>query len=184
LNKEFAQYLEPLKELLEMKSALKELVGHRSKAQRLDLNTKLFHGKLETVSFRTYRGVTEDFRAFSGGFKGIKNQDLVAQALVEFMQKYKHLSTPSIALTLGKTLCHSEEKDQTFSKMIKDIRRQISEKNNKVAPQVRVFDSNLIGAKAFILKTDDGREFSGSINDKTMSRLRAQIHQLMLEKAK
>ncbi|MFN7904356.1 MAG: hypothetical protein ACK5P5_04175 [Pseudobdellovibrionaceae bacterium] len=184
MNKEFAQYIEPLKELLEMKSALKELVGHRSKAQRLDLNTKLFHGKLETVSFRTYRGVAEDFRGFSTGFKGIKNQDLVAQALVEFMEKYKHLSTPSIALTLGKTLSHSEETDQIFSKMIKIIRGQISEKNNKAAPQIRIFDSKLIGAKDFILKTDDGREFSGSINDKTMSRLRAQIHQLMLEKAK
>ena len=184
MNNHLSEYIEPLKELLAMKNDLKDLISTKSKGSHLDLKTNRFHGKMETVSFRTYRGVVEDFRAFSAGFKGIKNQDLIAQALVEFMEKYQNLSIPALSLTLGKSLCEIEEKKQIFSRMIRDIRTQISEKNRKIAPQVRIFDSELVDAKSFILKTNDGREFSGSITEKTMAKLKAQIHRLMTEKAK
>lgn len=183
MKNEFSELVGPLKELLAMKEDLKRLVSTGGISTGINLKTEKFHGKVAPVSFRTYQGVAEDFRAFAAGVKGLKNQDLVAQALVEFIERNQHLSTPAVSLILGKELCGVEEKSQVFSKMIKEIRSQIATRKSKSAPQVRVYDSKLIGAKEFILKVDDGREFSGTAQDKSYSKLKSQLFEIMLEQA-
>ena len=181
MKNNFADLIEPLKELLAMKDDLQRMVKD-GKPPGIVLKTDRFHGEVIPLSFRTYQGVADDFRAFAAGVKGIKNQDLVAQALVEFIARNQHLSVPPISLVLGKDLCTSEEKNQGFSRMIKEIRQQIAMKKSGSAPQVRIYDSNIIGAKEFILKTDDGREFNGSIPSKSYERLKNQLSEIMLEK--
>ncbi len=181
---EFAELIGPMRELLAMKDDLKRLVDSAGSSVAIELKTDQFHGKIAPVSFRTYQGVVDDFRLFAAGIKGVKNQDLIAQALVEFMERNQRLSVPPITLLLGKELCAAEEKTHVFSKLIKEIRNQISLKNSKSAPQVRIIDSRLIGAKDFILKVDDGREFAGSTSPKVDSKLKNQMYEIMLEKAK
>lgn len=94
---------------------------------------------------------------------------------MEFIDKNQHLSTPSISLVLGRDLCKFEEDNRIFSKIIKEARALITNKKAKVALQVRVYDSKLIGAKDFILKIDDVREFSGVIKGKSFEKLKTQF---------
>jgi hypothetical protein len=182
MKNEFSYLVEPLKELLSMKEDIKKLIDTNERAEGISLRSEKFHGKVVPISFRTYQGVADDFRAFAAGIKGIKNQDLVAQALVEFIQRNQHLSTPPISLVLGEDLCELEESKHSFSKIIKEIREQIAKKKSRAAPQVRIYDSKLIGPKNFVLKVDDGREFNGAL-DKSFNKLKLQLHELMLEKA-
>ena len=183
MKNELSELIDPLKELLAMKDDIKRLINSNASSGSFELRTQKFHGKIAPVSFRTYQGVAEDFRAFAAGVKGVKNQDLIAQALVEFVERNQHLSVPPISLILGSELCEVEEKTRTFSKMIREIRDQIAAKKSKTAPQVRVYDSELLGAKEYILKIDDGREFTGAASQKADSKLKSQMYEIMLEKA-
>jgi len=183
MKNNFADLIGPLKELLAMKEDLKRVIRDKKAPTSITLKADSFHGKVAPVSFRTYQGVADDFRAFAAGVRGIKNQDLVAQALVEFIERNQHLSIPPISLVLGKDLCAAEEKSQGVSKMIKEIRQEIAIKKLKSAPQVRVHDSKLLGPKEFVLKTNDGREFNGAASTKSHEKLRRQLYEIMLEKA-
>ncbi len=182
MKNNFSELLGPIQDLIAMKDELRKLVDQGRGG--ISLNTEKFHGKIVPASFRTYQGVTDDFRLFAAGIKGIKNQDLVAQALVEFMEKYQAQSEPPISLTLGASLCMEEEKTQIFSSLVKKIRAELTIKQETFIPQVRIYDSALIGKEQFILKTNDGRDFPGSIRGKSLEKLKSQLTKLMLDKGK
>ena len=182
MKNEIELMMGPLKELIAVKDELLKLAAKNDKKKELKLSVENFHGQITPVSFRTYQGVADEFRTFAAGIKGIKNQDLVAQALIEFMERYKELSQPPITLVLGESLCSLEEKEKIFSKMIMGIRFRLYEKSGATAPQVRVYDNKFIGKNEFIIKSDDGREFSGQVKSDKFDKIKLQIESLMKEK--
>jgi hypothetical protein len=182
MKNEFEQLLGPLKELVAVKDELLKLVSKGDGKKNLKLSTDRFHGQIAPISFRTYQGVADDFRAFAAGIMGMKNQDLVAQALIEFMDRYKELSQPPISLVLGEGLCALEEKEKIFSRMIMGIRFRLFEKSGATAPQVRVFDNKFLGKNEFVIKVDDGREFTGLVKNANFDKIKLQIESLMKEK--
>ncbi len=167
-----------------MKGDLKNLLQRERSHQKLNFSTDKFHGNVAPVSFRTYQGVADDFRAFAAGIKGMKNQELVAQALIEFMEKYETQSLPTISLILGSKLCKLEKQGQKFSRLIKEARSELVKTQAISAPQIRIYDNQLLEEDEFMLKTDDGREFSGFIKSGATEKLKAQLKSLMHEKSK
>ena len=148
----------------------------------LKFKDEKFNGKCNTVSFRTYQGVVDEFRAFAAGMKGFKNQDLLAQALVEFMEKYQHLSKSPISLELGAQLGKSEINNKTFTKLVSEVRTQLVDSGAAVPP-VRVLENARLGSYSFLVKTDDGKEYTGAVQGQWMSELKAQLRKLMEEKS-
>lgn len=59
------------------------------KEKPIELKIKEFKSNPTNESYEVYHDVQERFKAFCDNHKQYKEQDLVSQALVEFIERYK-----------------------------------------------------------------------------------------------
>lgn len=76
-----------LKEMLDWFETKKNIIELQE--QELKIDSDRLIGKVKTTTVRLYDKVWNDFREFTDEFKEYKSMDLVSQALLEFMDKYK-----------------------------------------------------------------------------------------------
>jgi len=74
-----------LKEMLRWYNNQKNIID----VEELKIDTDKLIGKVKTTTVRLYSEVWKDFREFMEQYKEFKSMDLLTQALLEFMQKYK-----------------------------------------------------------------------------------------------
>lgn len=58
-------------------------------SSNLKIDRNKFTGEIKVTTIRIYEDVWKSFKKFSEEFKEYKNQDLLSQALLEFLYKYK-----------------------------------------------------------------------------------------------
>lgn len=80
-------------ELIELKDDLKNLIKKEKLRENIievqELKIRNFEGDLKIKSIKVYDEVLELFNAFVDNHKEFKQQDIVSQALWEFLNKYK-----------------------------------------------------------------------------------------------
>lgn len=76
----------------EMLPMLKEMLAWYTRQKNVinvePLQMQKFSGTVESKTFRIYKSVLSDFLVFAAKNKQYKQQDLVSQALAEFLEKY------------------------------------------------------------------------------------------------
>lgn len=79
-----------LTELIEMKEKMREMIEDRGDAlENKELMIQSFDGELKVKSVKVYGEVLENFHEFMENHRELKQQDVISQALWEFLQKYK-----------------------------------------------------------------------------------------------
>jgi len=175
-EKTIMELLQPLKELVDLKNDLKELLGGSSS---IEINRERFSGEVITTSFRADESVLNKFRLFCSCIKQIKNQDLFSQALLEFMDNHKSKWSPPITLEISDDLVPHAEK---LTSKISDIRAGIEIRNNKLAPPIRIKDNSDLKKKSFILKEDGKVSHRGKIKT-SISELELKLEKVMQKEA-
>ena len=95
-NQELRESLKDIKELLDMKEQLKELIQNYNKNKNiidvdiheLKIDKSKFEGELEGRLVKIYANINEDWKKFCKEHNQFKMQDLYSLALLEFMEKY------------------------------------------------------------------------------------------------
>lgn len=84
---------EELRELLDLKEDIKALLERENLRGRIievpELRINKFTGDLKPKTIKVYENVLEEFNKFVEEHNEYKQQDIVSQALWEFIQKYK-----------------------------------------------------------------------------------------------
>jgi len=89
------EIIDELSELVPLKNKIIELLAwyDELKSQKglieLKLDKKKFNDKITVRSFRIYNTILKKFEIFANEHSQYKNQDLVSQALLEFIEKYR-----------------------------------------------------------------------------------------------
>lgn len=79
-----------IKELIELKDDIKKLIEiHKEDNNKKELRIRGFEGSLSVKTMKVYDEVLDDFMEFVGKNKELKQQEIITQALWEFLQKYK-----------------------------------------------------------------------------------------------
>lgn len=82
-----------MKELLDLKNELKALIEKDKQRENIielpQLHINKFTGNLTSKSIKVYSDVLDLFDKFMDEHKGLKQQDVISQALWEFLKKYK-----------------------------------------------------------------------------------------------
>lgn len=97
--------VEQLKEIINMKDELKEVIQKYNKLvldheesktkqsqdinNNLDIDLSLFDAEVKNRVVKVYNNVNEEWKALSDQYRQYKQQDLISLALYEFIQKYK-----------------------------------------------------------------------------------------------
>lgn len=88
-------YKSIIKVIQDMKGQLEEVYDWYDKQRNIvdikpiELKISKFKGEPTNKSYKLYSDVQEQFKAFCDNHKQYKVQDLISQALVEFIEKYK-----------------------------------------------------------------------------------------------
>lgn len=82
--------LNDVKEIIKMKEDIKKLIEiHKADNNKKELRIRGFKGNLSVKTMKVYDEVLNDFMEFVGKNKEFKQQEIITQALWEFLQKYK-----------------------------------------------------------------------------------------------
>lgn len=87
------KFYSDVQELLELKEDIKALLQREKMQPNIveipELKINNFEGELQSKSIKIYSEVLKEFNTFMEEHKGLKQQDVISQALWEFLKKYK-----------------------------------------------------------------------------------------------
>lgn len=92
-NKENTHYNDMIKVIKGMETKLDEVYGWYNKQKNciepIELKINKFEGEALNRTFKVYPDILDDLKEFCGEHKVYKVQDIISQAFLEFMQKYR-----------------------------------------------------------------------------------------------